>query len=227
MTLNASETRELVQETPAAYQTRVSELLLAAVSLAFTRLTNLPALLIDLEGHGRESLDERIDLSRTVGWFTTLSPVRLELRAEEEARVVKRVKEQVRATAAKEMELSRTGAEVSFNYLGHFNQVLANSEWFNSVEEVREMNSSSRNLRSHLIDIKAYINDGQLQVEWIYSEAIHKRKRIEDLAGEFMTALRRLIAHCLSDDAGGFTPSDFPDAELSQEDLDDLMAELG
>jgi non-ribosomal peptide synthase protein (TIGR01720 family) len=89
------------------------------------------------------------------------------------------------------------------------------------------MNSSSRNLRSHLIDIKAYINDGQLHVEWIYSEAIHERKRIKDLADEFMSALRTLIAHCLSDDAGGFTPSDFPDAELSQEDLDDLMAELG
>ena len=82
-------------------------------------------------------------------------------------------------------------------------------------------------MRSHLFDIKAYINDGQLLVEWIYSEAIHERKRIEDLADEFMAALRKLIAHCLSDDAGGFIPSDFPDAELSQEDLDDLMAELG
>ncbi len=227
MTLNASETRELVQEAPAAYQTRVSELLLAAVSQAFARRTNLPALLIDLEEHGRESLDERIDLSRTVGWFTKLYPVRLELRADEEARVVKRVKEQVRAIAGKWTELIGAGAEVSFNYLGQFNQLLANSEWFRSIEEVTEMNSSARNLRSHLIDIKAYINDGQLQVEWIYSEAIHKRKRIEDLADEFMIALRKLIAHCLSDDAGGFTPSDFPDAELSQEDLDDLMAELG
>ena len=226
MTLSTSETRELV-EAPAAYQTRVSELLLAAVSQAFARCTNLPVLLIDLEEHGREPLDEQIDLSRTVGWFTTLHPVRLELRAEEEARVVKRVKEHVRAIAGKGIELSKAGAEVSFNYLGQFNQVLANSEWFSSVKEVSEMNSSSRNLRSYLIDIKAYINNGQLQVEWVYSEAIHKRKRMEDLADEFMAALRRLIAHCLSDDAGGFTPSDFPDAELSQEDLDDLMAELG
>jgi len=242
MTLSAAETRELVYEAPVAYQTRVSELLLAAVSQTFARRTDLPELLIDLEGHGREPLDERVDLSRTVGWFTTLYPLRLELRLEAEARVVKRVKEQVRATARKAVEygmlrylsgteagarLIGTQAEVSFNYLGQFNQVLGNSEWFSSVREVSEMNSSSRNLRSHLIDIKAYINDEQLQVEWIYSEAIHKRKRIEDLADEFMAALRKLIVHCLSDHAGGFTPSDFPDAELSQEDLDDLMAELG
>jgi amino acid adenylation domain-containing protein/non-ribosomal peptide synthase protein (TIGR01720 family) len=242
MTLSASETRELVQEAPAAYQTRVSELLLAAVSQAFARSTDLPALLIDLEEHGREPLDERVDLSRSVGWFTTLYPMRLELRAEEEARVVKRVKEQVRAVAEKGLEygvrqylsgteagakLRGTRAEVSFNYLGQFNQVLMNSESFSSVKEVSEMNSSARNLRSHLIDIKAYINDRQLQVEWIYSGAIHERKRMEDLAAEFMTALRNLIAHCLTDDAGGFTPSDFPDAELSQEDLDDLMAQLG
>ena len=242
MTLSASETRELVHEAPAAYQTRVNELLIAGVVQAFTRHTDLPALLIDLEGHGRESLDEPIDLSRSVGWFTTLYPVRLELRAEEEARVVKRAKEQVRAVSGKglgygvlrylsgteaEAKLRETRAEVSFNYLGQFNQVLSNSEWFSSVKEVSEMNSSGRNLRSHLIDIKTYINDGQLQVEWIYSEAIHKRKRMEDLADEFMIALRKLVAHCLSDNAGGFTPSDFPDAELSQEDLDDLMAQLG
>jgi non-ribosomal peptide synthase protein (TIGR01720 family) len=166
----------------------------------------------------------------------------LELRVEEEARVLKRVKEQVRAITEKGMgygvlrylsgtevgaKLRVAGAEVSFNYLGQFNQALGNSEWFSSVKEVKEMNSSGRNLRSYLIDIKAYILDGQLQVEWIYSEAIYKRKRIEDLADEFMTALRNLVTHCLSDEAGGFTPSDFPDAGLSQEDLDDLMAELG
>src|SRR5262249_40423020 len=157
--------------------------------------------LIDLEGHGREPLDEQVDLSRTVGWFTTLYPVRLELRVEDQASVVKRVKEQVRAVAVKGLEygmlrylsgeeagaaLTRTKAEVSFNYLGHFNQVLGNSEWFSSVKEVSEMNSSARNLRSHLIDIKAYINDEQLQVEWIYSEAIHERKRIKELVDEFM-----------------------------------------
>jgi non-ribosomal peptide synthase protein (TIGR01720 family) len=136
------------------------------------------------------------------------------------------VKEQVRAAAGKRVEYGAK-PEISFNYLGQFNHVLANSEWFSSVKEVSELNSSARNLRSHLIDIKAYINDGQLQAEWIYSEAIHERKRIKDLADEFMAALRRLITHCLSDEGGGFTPSDFPDAELSQEDLDDLMAELG
>jgi amino acid adenylation domain-containing protein/non-ribosomal peptide synthase protein (TIGR01720 family) len=242
LTLSASETRELVQEAPAAYQTRVVELLLAAVSQAFARRTDLPALLVDLEGHGREPLDERIDLSRSVGWFTTLYPVRLELRAKEQARVLKRVKEQARATAEKGIgygvlrylsgaetgeKLKGARAEVSFNYLGQFNQASENSEWFSSVEEVSEMNISGRNMRSHLIDIKAYINDGRLQAEWIYSEAIHERARIEGLADEFMTALRKLIAHCLSDDSGGFTPSDFPEAELSQGDLDDLMAELG
>jgi non-ribosomal peptide synthase protein (TIGR01720 family) len=64
-------------------------------------------------------------------------------------------------------------------------------------------------------------------VEWGYSEAVHERAGIEALASEYMAALRRLIAHCLSTEAGGFTPSDFPESELSQGDLDDLMAELG
>lgn len=226
-TLSAPETRELVQEAAGAYQTRIDELLLAAVSMAFARCTALRALLIDLEGHGRDLLDDHVDVSRTVGWFTTLDPLRLELRVEEDSRVVKRVKEQVRAAAGTPVFRYLSGAEVSFNYLGQFNQAFASCDYFNSVKEVSEMNSSSRNLRSHLIDIKAYINEGQLHVEWVFSEAIHDRKRIEDLTEEFMRALRKLISHCLSDDAEGFTPSDFPDAELSQEELDDLMAELG
>ena len=46
------------------------------------------------------------------------------------------------------------------------------------------------------------------------------------LAERFATALRELIAHCLADSSGGYTPSDFPETRLSQQELDDLMAEL-
>jgi hypothetical protein len=47
------------------------------------------------------------------------------------------------------------------------------------------------------------------------------------VAGDFLSALRSIIAHCLSDEAGGYTPSDFPETALSQAELDDLLAEFG
>jgi non-ribosomal peptide synthase protein (TIGR01720 family) len=63
-------------------------------------------------------------------------------------------------------------------------------------------------------------------VEWSYSANVHRHATIEALAKSFLEALRALIAHCQSPEAGGYTPSDFPVAGLSQSDLDDLMAEL-
>jgi non-ribosomal peptide synthase protein (TIGR01720 family) len=83
-----------------------------------------------------------------------------------------------------------------------------------------------RNERRYLLDVEASVTGGGLRVEWEYNERIHRRETIERLAGSYIEALERLIDHCLGEGGGGFTPSDFPDAELSQTDLDDLIAIL-
>ena len=66
--------------------------------------------------------------------------------------------------------------------------------------------------------------DGRLHMMWSYSEHVHRRPTIETLANEFIRTLRELIAHCRSPDAGGYTPSDFPLANLSQDELDTIVA---
>jgi non-ribosomal peptide synthase protein (TIGR01720 family) len=63
-------------------------------------------------------------------------------------------------------------------------------------------------------------------VNWIYSANLHRRSTIEELARQFTSELRAILAHCSSPEAGGYTPSDFPEAALSQSDLDDLLDEL-
>ena len=74
--------------------------------------------------------------------------------------------------------------------------------------------------------IEGMIIEGQLQLTWNYSKNIHRKTTIKKLAQCFMDALEELICHCQSPTAGGFTPSDFPEADLSQEELDDLMSEI-
>ena len=64
-------------------------------------------------------------------------------------------------------------------------------------------------------------------MSWAYSEVAHRRETIERVAEDFISALRKIIAHCQSPEAGGYTPSDFPDADLSQSELDDLAAMIG
>ena len=68
--------------------------------------------------------------------------------------------------------------------------------------------------------------EGRLQLQWSYSERVHRRATVERLAQGFLEALEALIVHCQSPEAGGFTPSDFPEVELSQGELEELIAEL-
>ena len=94
--LNAELTRRLLQDEPAAYRTQVNDLLLTALARVITRWTGRSEVLIQLEGHGREELFDNQDLTRTVGWFTSLFPVRL-APAEALGDSIKQVKEQLRA----------------------------------------------------------------------------------------------------------------------------------
>jgi non-ribosomal peptide synthase protein (TIGR01720 family) len=63
-------------------------------------------------------------------------------------------------------------------------------------------------------------------MEWTYSENVHERGTIERLANDFIEALRRIIAHCQSTDAGGYTASDFEVFGWGEEDLTSIVAEV-
>jgi len=97
LSLNEEETRGLLQDVPGVYNTQINDVLLTALLESFSQWTGEKSLMVDLEGHGREDLFEVIDLSRTVGWFTTLFPVRLEgSKTGQLPETLKSVKEQLR-----------------------------------------------------------------------------------------------------------------------------------
>src|SRR5690606_8032960 len=82
--LPADLTSALLTAVPARHRAQINDVLLTGLALAVARWRERrpqdgsPALLVELEGHGREEFDETVDLSRTVGWFTTRFPVRLD-----------------------------------------------------------------------------------------------------------------------------------------------------
>jgi non-ribosomal peptide synthase protein (TIGR01720 family) len=76
------------------------------------------------------------------------------------------------------------------------------------------------------LKIKGSISEGQLRFAWTYCEEIHRHSTIEKLANSFIEALCALIEHCQSPEAGGYTPSDFSKARLSQKDLDRFLGNL-
>ncbi|GAX34041.1 non-ribosomal peptide synthetase [Nodularia sp. NIES-3585] len=245
VSLSVEQTRALLQDVPGAYNTQINDVLLTALVQSFAGWTGDDSLLISLEGHGREDLFEDVDLSRTVGWFTSLFPVCLKLAGlHHPGEALKSVKEQLRcipnrgigygllrylsrdAAINKQLELLPQ-AQVSFNYLGQFDQThLAPLGWKYAQESGGSIHSP-QGQRRHLLNVNGLVMDGRLQLEWKYSEAFHHQDTVENLANNYVKTLETIIDHCLSSEAGGYTPSDFPEIGLSQEALDELLTEIG
>ncbi len=237
--LNVAETQALLQEVPTAYRTQINEVLLTALGQAFANWTGETSLLVDLEGHGREELFADVDLSRTVGWFTSVFPVSLDLgEIDDVVEVLKTVKEQLRCIPnqgigygllrylSPEEIAQRLQPEVSFNYLGQFDIGMAQSELLAIAPESIGSVQSPLAIRSYLIEIDCLITNNQLQMDWTYSKAIHRQSTVENLAQGFVEVLRSLIASCKSADSGSYTPSDFSAAKIGQKDFDKLLAKL-
>src|SRR5262249_13238634 len=182
--------------------------------------------------------------SRTIGWFTTIYPVLLNLEgATHPADALKSIKEQLRRipdrgigygmlrylcpsadTAQQLRDLPR--AEVSFNYLGQFVQAEPTTLAVRQAREGSGPICSARSDRSYLLEITGSVNEGQLQLNWTYSQNVHQHRTINNLAQDFRETLRSLIAYCQRPDVGGHTPSDFSKARLSQKDLDRLASKI-
>ncbi|NJR38927.1 MAG: hypothetical protein HC781_08930 [Leptolyngbyaceae cyanobacterium CSU_1_4] len=241
VSLTIAETQALLQTVPTRYQTQINDVLLTALIQTFAAWTGNSTLLIELEGHGREDLLEAIDLSHTVGWFTSLFPVWLNLESSQDLGIaLKSIKEQLRqipqrgfsygvlrylaeeSVQAQMRSLPRP--EVRFNYLGQIDQAL--SPPFAIAPELAGATRSPLANRDVLLEINGMIAAGQLRFTWSYSRAIHHSSTIQTLADQFIHHLSQLIQHCQSPQSGGYTPSDFPLMSISQAELDDLLTDL-
>jgi non-ribosomal peptide synthase protein (TIGR01720 family) len=239
--LTADETRNLLEQVPAAYHSQINDALLSGLVQAAAEWSGEGRLLVELEGHGREELFDDVDLTRTVGWCTTAYPVALDVRgAVGPGAALQAVKEQLRAVpqrgigygvlcylAADEAERAALAveAEVSFNYLG---QVEAGAEatggLFGGAPEASGPTQDPRGRRRHLLEVSGVVERGQLELVLRYSPELHARATIERLLATYLAALRALIAESAAPEAGGFSPSDFPLAQLDQEKLSKLSA---
>jgi len=243
VSLSAAETEALLREIPEVYHTQINDVLLTAVAQAFATWTGNNSLLLGLEGHGREPVFEDVDVSRTVGWFTTIYPVLLQIEPNDSlGDSLRSIKEQLRAVPNRGLNygvlrylkdaghatgsVDSTSPEVSFNYLGQFDQSLSESSNFSLARESSGLVYSPHNKRPWLLQVDGYVQDSQLRLVFAFSRNVHRTATIERLSQEVLRALQLLIAHCLSPEAGGFTPSDFPLASLDVKKLGRLAEKL-
>ena len=235
--LDAERTRQLLQQAPSAYRTQVNDLLLTALARVLCRWSGQASALIQLEGHGRETLFDDIDLTRSVGWFTSAYPLRLTPQAEQ-GDSIKAIKEQLRGVPhkglgygvlryladdlCKQSMAALPSAQVTFNYLGQFDQSFGTDALFHPLEESAGLAHDPDAPLPNELSIDSQVYGGELVLRWTFSRERHDQQVIRDLAEAYLAELHSLIAHCLQDDAGGLTPSDFPLARLTQVQLDAL-----
>ncbi|WP_032619844.1 non-ribosomal peptide synthetase, partial [Pseudomonas syringae] len=239
--LDAERTRQLLQQAPSAYRTQVNDLLLTALAQVVCRWNGQPSTLIQLEGHGREDLFDDIDLTRTVGWFTSAYPLRLTPAPAADSAPgdsIKAIKEQLRQvphkglgygvlryladSASKAAMQALPVAPITFNYLGQFDQSFADDALFRPLEESPGAAHDPQAPLPNELSIDSQVYGGELLLRWTFSAERYEPAAIDALAQDYLACLQALIAHCLADGSGGLTPSDFPLAALDQAQLDAL-----
>lgn len=244
--LTPEETEALLREVPAAYGTRVNDVLLSGLALALVEWTGESSFLVELEGHGREDPSDRLDLSRTVGWFTALFPVWLRVagRGEDPGEVLRTVKETLRAVpggglghgllrylhpapAVRARIAAQPEPQIVFNYLGQLDLPRSEEDWIRPARDRVGATVSPDARRSHLLLVSGHVRGGRLHLVVVYSANRHRRETVENFLAAYRAGLRSIVAHCARTTVGGFTPSDFPEAELTQGELDELVAQIG
>ncbi len=235
--LGADETTDLLQSLPAVYHNRIDEALLSALVRAFSGWTGSPLLRVDLEGHGREPLFDDLDVSRTVGWFTSLYPVLLTGGDEDPGAALLAAKERLRAVPERGIGygLLRWGnpeaarllaaappAEILFNYLGqaHVADIVDSADiasqegsLFRASTTGAGPNRSPRAHRPYRLEIVGIVAEGRLRITLTYGTRRYRRTTAERLAAAYADALRELIDQSRESEEV-FTPSDFAKARL-------------
>jgi amino acid adenylation domain-containing protein/non-ribosomal peptide synthase protein (TIGR01720 family) len=236
-TFTEEDTSTLLHKLPKLYGTQMNDVLLAALARAFARFTNHSLLLLDMEGHGREDILPAIDISRTVGWFTTHYPVLLEANMNDKPEeTLLQVKHQLQQTPNKGIgygllrylrpadkqiaELKKLPArEVKFNYLGQLDNARPHRGLFSMLGESTGPQRDEFSQHPHLLDINSIVVSGQFHVRWTYSRNVHRKATIQRLADSFREELAALISDEGKASIRKYSPADFPLARLNSEGL--------
>ncbi|MER7991211.1 amino acid adenylation domain-containing protein [Streptomyces noursei] len=228
--LSVDETEALLQQVPAVFRTQVNDVLLAALGRALGEWSGRDRVVVDLEGHGREEAVVGAEVSRTVGWFTSIYPVALGASGDW-GEQIRTTKEMLRAVPDRGIGFGALrylqGAElvdpaqVSFNYLGRFDAG-AHPDVFAGLLPADD-DRSPREERPHALDVVSRVVEGELEIMLQYSTALHTAEAMTALVARYRDALREVVAYCLTEGTGGRTPSDFPLVSWDQATIDRVV----
>jgi non-ribosomal peptide synthase protein (TIGR01720 family) len=210
--LTEAETRALLQEAPRRFGTEIEDALLAALALAVTDWTGASSVLIDMRGHGRESLFAGLDVSRTMGWFAATFPLLLDLEgATQPLAALEAVRQQRQQLPNRGMgyDILRylspdplvrqqlrqlPQPQLRFNYQTRINSLLSPRALFRRLQTIFPSPTRTHPLFAGGLRIVTGIGENRLVIDIQYGENVHAGATIERLADACLDALRAVIA---------------------------------
>ncbi|MFZ5988544.1 MAG: condensation domain-containing protein, partial [Bacillota bacterium] len=231
--LGKGETAKLVKEAHKAYNTCVEDLLLTALAKTINEWTGSREMVIEMENHGRNI--DGIDVSRTVGWFTVMYPLRLEITRDNTGEQIREIKEQIREVPENgigygilkylggDMPENRGRVpELRFNYLGRFDKE-ANNDFFAYSDLYSGSDTCSTNPITAKLEINCMVVNDVFELDIYFNKKTYKEETILNLRDKYLGNLMDTVFYTTTSDDVYFTPSDFETLDINQEDLDMLF----
>ncbi|MGG1616270.1 amino acid adenylation domain-containing protein [Paenibacillus sp. NRS-1781] len=238
--LDKKVSEQLITTVHRAYRTEMNDILLAALALTIRRWSGHSDVVVSLEGHGREEIMDHLDISRTIGWFTSMYPVLFQLPKNDVSDAIKTVKETLRKVPKKGIgygilkyltpDSLKNGfipvpkPQILFNYLGqidtHATQEFTMSN-FATGKAYSEPVDGARD-----IEINGMFFEGQMKFILSYQTDVFSHSTMEAFSQEFLHNLKDIVRHCSEQEIVEYTPSDFTVEDLSMEELGDIFDAL-
>lgn len=217
-----------------AYHTNVQDLLLTAFTTALEAVFGISEISIALEGHGREDIGVDADISRTVGWFTTIYPVKLSSVPGNPGQQIRINKECLHRVPNGGIDfgickyfisdadcLQQKDPSVRFNYLGQFDSDTSALSF--DVSSETGTTASYKRKWLYALDVSAIVTGGRLHVRTSFSKKQYQQSTIDSLMAAYEKALKDVISHCMAIENPVCTPIDFTYSELSISEVDTLQ----
>lgn len=213
--LSEEQTRILCGRANEPYAIKTEELLMATVCITLVRLLGCAKIVVDMERHGRNCVKE-VNVNRTIGWFTEINSVVLDIKSTEIYKQLAEIRDQLRIGLRKEDKRFCIGGDIRFNYLGEFkeykNEVLTLKN--NSIDE----NVGSENQFDYMVDLNAFLWKSRMYIHVRYTSEVNKFiSNMHDVLQEIIKVCEGMRNNRI------YTPGDFDLVDLTQEELNLLL----
>ena len=234
--LDEKNTAHLIGDIHQRYHTKVQDILIAAFICAAKKCSEENTISLQMESYGRENDYSKLNVSETIGWFTSIYPVEIVIAGDDYGKQIVEVKDRMNQVqnhgigynayyyGKKANNWIQDNCFVSFNYLGSFEDDLQN-ELFKASEYSSGNEVTDCYIRCSL-DINAEVKNGCLEVRMDYGNDLYSKDQMQALIDNFFVELVEIINHCMSSQESFTTSSDYSVEGLDANSLDDIFASL-